>query len=122
MPARLKATMLIFPASQWLRLALLALPVLLVLAAASPAAATHSYQLQSTGSSQEVTSAGTPESGANTAAAMPADSDTAGVASDAGGKDLTVFFVIGMAVNIIMITAFLFWAVGQWRKSQKIEG
>ena len=117
MQARLKATMLIFPASQWLRLALLALPVLLVLAAASPAAATPSYQLQSTDSSQEVTTAGTQ--GANTVAALPADSDTAGAVTDDGDKDLKVFFVIGMVVNIVMITAFLFWAAGQWRKTRK---
>ena len=111
--------MLKFSASQRLRLALLALPVLLVLTVASPAAATPSYPLQSTGSSQEVTAAGTPGAVANTAAGMPADSGTAEVASDDAGKDLTVFFVMGMAVNIIMITAFLFWAAGQWRKTKQ---
>ena len=85
----------------------------------SLAAATPSYPFQSTGSSQEVTTAVTPGAGANTAAARPADADTAGAATDDGGKDLTVFFVIGIAVNIIMITAFLFWAAGQWRKTRK---
>ncbi len=111
--------MLNLSASQRLRLALLTLPILLVLAVESPGAATPSYPLQSTGSTLEVTAAGTPGAGANTAAGMPADSGTAEVAIDDAGKDLTVFFVIGMAVNIIMITVFLFWAAGQWRKTRK---
>jgi len=107
------------PVNLRLRLALLALPVLLMLALESPGAANPATRLQSTGSSQEVTTAGTPEAVADTAAAMPHDSGQAGTAIDAGGKDLTVFFVIGMAVNVIMITAFLFWAAGQWRKTKQ---
>jgi len=50
---------------------------------------------------------------------LPADSDTAGTATDDRGKDLTGFFVIGVAVNIIMIAAFLFWAAGQWRNGYR---
>lgn len=31
--------------------------------------------------------------------------------------DLTVFFGIGMIVNIVMITSFFIWAVKQWKKN-----
>lgn len=102
------------PVNQRLRHALLAFPVLLVLAMGSPAAANPSNPLQSTGSTQAVT-----VTDAGSAAVMPAESDTAGAAIDDEGKDLTGFFVIGVVVNIIMIAAFLFWAAGQWRKTKQ---
>ena len=44
-----------------------------------------------------------------------------GARGDAGGgeqKDLTAFFVIGFIINILLIGAFMFWAVGQWRKTK----
>ncbi len=31
-------------------------------------------------------------------------------------NDLTAFFAVGMVVNIVMLIAFLVWAVNQWRK------
>ena len=31
---------------------------------------------------------------------------------------MTVFFAIGMVINVLMVTAFLVWAVGQWRKKK----
>jgi len=31
--------------------------------------------------------------------------------------DLTVFFGIGMIVNIVMIVSFFIWAVKQWKKN-----
>ncbi len=34
-------------------------------------------------------------------------------------EDLSVFFGIGMAVNIVMITTFFIWAVKQWKKNDK---
>ncbi|MDH5356700.1 MAG: hypothetical protein OEY09_19835 [Gammaproteobacteria bacterium] len=35
-------------------------------------------------------------------------------------NDLTIgFFAIGMAINIIMITAYFIWAYRQWGKSNK---
>jgi len=34
-----------------------------------------------------------------------------------GKEDLSVFFGIGMAINIIMIVSFFIWAVKQWRKN-----
>ena len=39
---------------------------------------------------------------------------------DAEPDDLmTGFFAIGMAINIIMITAYFIWAYRQWGKSRK---
>ena len=32
-------------------------------------------------------------------------------------EDLSVFFGIGMAVNIVMIVTFFIWAVKQWKKN-----
>jgi hypothetical protein len=32
-------------------------------------------------------------------------------------ENLSVFFGIGMAVNIVMIVTFFVWAVKQWRKN-----
>lgn len=34
-------------------------------------------------------------------------------------EDLSVFFGIGMIVNIVMITSFFIWAVKQWKKNDK---
>ncbi len=44
----------------------------------------------------------------------------AGEAAVNGGReDLTVFFAIGVIVDVLLVTAFLIWAVGQWRKTKK---
>ena len=32
-------------------------------------------------------------------------------------RNLTGFWVIGILINIVVISAFVVWAVGQWRKS-----
>jgi hypothetical protein len=34
-------------------------------------------------------------------------------------EDLTMFFSIGVIVDVLLVTAFLIWAVGQWRKARK---
>ncbi|MCW8923881.1 MAG: hypothetical protein OQK69_09685 [Gammaproteobacteria bacterium] len=34
-------------------------------------------------------------------------------------EDLSVFFGIGMTVNIVMITAFFIWGFKQWKKHDK---
>ena len=36
-----------------------------------------------------------------------------------GKEDLSVFFGIGMIVNIVMITSFFIWAIKQWKKNDK---
>ena len=33
-------------------------------------------------------------------------------------KDLTVFFSIGVIVDILLVAAFLIWAAGQWSKTK----
>jgi len=46
-------------------------------------------------------------------------SSVEGTAVDNGGEDLTVFFSIGVIVDVLLVTAFLVWAIGQWRKTKK---
>ena len=41
-----------------------------------------------------------------------------GVVDSGKSKDLSVFFAIGFIVNILVIGAFVYWAVGQWRKTK----
>ncbi len=42
-----------------------------------------------------------------------------GVAPGGEQKDLTAFFAIGFVINILLISAFIFWAKGQWRKTKQ---
>ncbi len=37
----------------------------------------------------------------------------------AGDRDLGAFFAIGLIINLIMMTSFGFWAVGQFRQHNK---
>ncbi len=46
-------------------------------------------------------------------------SRTEGEASSGEKKDLKAFFVIGFIINILLISAFLFWAARQWRKTKQ---
>jgi hypothetical protein len=34
-------------------------------------------------------------------------------------RDLGPFFIIGLAINLIMMTTFSFWAYGQWKQLNK---
>ncbi len=34
-------------------------------------------------------------------------------------KDLTLFFLIGLIINLIMLSLFIVWAVREWRKTPK---
>ncbi len=46
--------------------------------------------------------------------------DTKDMAAVTGGRDdLTTFFSIGVVIDVLLLTAFLIWAVGQWRKTKK---
>jgi len=38
---------------------------------------------------------------------------------DEGREDLSVFFTIGVIVDVLLVTGFAVWAVGQWRKPRK---
>jgi len=50
---------------------------------------------------------------------MSPDSGTQGAVLNDGREDLTVFFSIGIAVDVLLVTVFLVWAVRQWRKTGK---
>lgn len=45
--------------------------------------------------------------------------ETEGAAVNDRSEDLMVFFSIGVIVNILLVAAFLAWAIGQWRKTKK---
>jgi len=114
--------------SRWPGLALLTLPVLLTLSWTS-SGETEPMSLQRATDSPTPPAVAVAENGRAAAAAagpatdipgaMPAGKGTGGVAGHAGRKDLTVFFSIGVIVDILLVTAFLIWAVGQWSKSKK---
>ena len=59
-----------------------------------------------------------PGSAAEISASMAPVSGAEGVEVEDGRGDLTVFFAIGMVINVLMVTSFLLWAVGQWRKKK----
>ncbi len=40
-------------------------------------------------------------------------------AGTAEREDLTVFFSIGVVVDVLLVAAFLVWAIGQWRRTRK---
>jgi len=59
-----------------------------------------------------------PGSATDISASMAPGSGAEGVEVENGRGDLTVFFAIGMVINVLMVTAFLIWAIGQWRKKK----
>lgn len=56
---------------------------------------------------------------ADTPVSVFPDAGEEGVAVGGGRDDLTVFFSIGVAVDVLLVAAFLVWAVRQWRKTGK---
>jgi len=125
-----RKSMLKISGRQALRLALFALPVLLALCWTSPGEADSPGLQQATGSpalaaetltENSRSAAAAPGPATDIPGALPAATGTGGAASKAGRKDLTVFFSIGVIVDILLVTAFLVWAVGQWSKSGKKE-
>ena len=79
----------------------------------------HAVEIQHSGSRAEEMGhePGSAQSERTPAPARP----LSGARGDAAGgeqKDLTAFFVIGFVINILLIGAFMFWAVGQWRKTK----
>ena len=64
--------------------------------------------------------AGVPEPAAGAASvAVSSHSVAEQTAANSGREDLTVFFSIGVAVDVLLVAAFLMWAVGQWRRTKK---
>jgi len=110
-----------------LRLALFTLPVVLILSWTSPGEAkSSSLQLATAGPTPAAealaesgrAAAGAPGPLTDIPEDMTAGTGNGGAAGNAGRKDLTVFFSIGVIVDILLVTAFLVWAVGQWSKSK----
>lgn len=97
---------------------MLILSALFMLAWAVHCDATPPGLQQSTGSPFTVTEAGAETVGGVSRIAGPVSGAGVRAANDTG-KSLTGFFVIGMIINVLLITLFLIWAVGQWRKTKK---
>ncbi|HHH44762.1 MAG TPA: hypothetical protein ENK49_11545 [Gammaproteobacteria bacterium] len=69
-----------------------------------------SAELDAAGGGVAVTAEQAPATAHATDAAVPA--------VNGGREDLTGFFTIGVVVDVILVTAFLVWAAGQWRKKR----
>ena len=59
-----------------------------------------------------------PGSATHISASMAPGSAAEAVEVENGHEDLTVFFAIGMVINVLLVTAYLVWAVRQWRKKK----
>ncbi|VAW81158.1 hypothetical protein MNBD_GAMMA14-890 [hydrothermal vent metagenome] len=74
-------------------------------------------QSQSPGKGLTATGAETEHSGG---VAENSVAGTENMAMVTGGReDLSTFFSIGVVIDVLLLTAFLIWAVGQWRKTKK---
>ncbi len=110
-----------------LRVVLFTLPVVLALAWAPPGETQYTNPQQATGSSIMLTEAlaengrsvaKVPGLATNIPKSISGNSGKKGTATNDDRKDLTVFFFIGVIVDILLVTAFLIWAVGQWSKTK----
>jgi hypothetical protein len=126
-PVIKKTSALHLPGGSLLRVALFTLPVALALAWAPPGEAQSTNLQQATGSSIMVPEAlaengravaEVPGLATNTPESISANAGKKGTATNDDRKDLTVFFFIGVIVDILLVTAFLIWAVGQWSKTK----
>ena len=122
-----KTSILNLPGGPLLRVALFTLPVVLALAWAPPGEAQSTNLQQATGSSTVVTEALAENGRTVTEAPGPATNIPESISGNSGKKDttpsddrkdLTVFFSIGVIVDILLIAAFLIWAAGQWSKTK----
>jgi hypothetical protein len=111
-----------------LRLYLLLLPALFTLSWAAQSMAAPADLQAPTGSPRPVTEAGAESIGGispvpgkvpGSSLAQPAAAGTGAGAVNEAGREMTGFFVIGMIINVLLLTLFLIWAVGQWRKTKK---
>ena len=122
-----KTSILNLPGGPLLRVALFTLPVVLALAWAPPGEAQSTNLQQATGSSTMVTEAlaengravaGVPGLATNIPESISGNSGKKDTTPSDDRKDLTVFFSIGVIVDILLIAAFLIWAAGQWSKTK----
>jgi len=103
------------PGHPLIRLYLLILVSLFTLVRPAHGEATSSDLQPSTGRPVPVSEAGAEN---HEGVAGPVSGSGARTEDDAR-KNMTGFFVIGMIINVLLITLFLIWAVGQWRKTKK---
>ena len=122
-----KTSILNLPGGPLLRVALFTLPVVLALAWAPPGEAQSTNLQQATGSSTMVTEAlaengravaGVPGPATNIPESISGNSGKKDTTPSDDSKDLTVFFSIGVIVDILLVAAFLIWAAGQWSKTK----
>ena len=122
-----KTSILNLPGGPLLRVALFTLPVVLALAWAPPGEAQSTNLQQATGSSTMVTEAlaengravaGVPGLATNIPESISGNSGKKDTTPSDDSKDLTVFFSIGVIVDILLVAAFLIWAAGQWSKTK----
>ena len=110
--------------------ALLALPLVFILAGVPPSEADLPGPQPSPAlhSSPTVTEAGANIAGAVAGLTAPAAGASVTKIPDPVAKempvnddreDLTAFFFIGAIIDVLLVAAFLIWAVGQWRKANK---
>ena len=122
-----KTLILNHPGGALLRAALFILPLVVALAWAPPGEAESTKLQQATGSSTVVTETMAENGRTVTEAAGPATNIPESISGNSGkkdttpsddSKDLTVFFSIGVIVDILLVAAFLIWAAGQWSKTK----
>jgi len=126
-PAMAKTSIPNLPGRPLLRVALFTLPVVLALAWAPPREAQSTNLQQAAGNSTIVAealaengraAAGVPGLATNIPESISANPGKKDTATDDGRKDLTVFFSIGVIADILLVAAFLIWAVRQWSKTK----
>lgn len=101
--------------------ALLALPMVITLLWAPPGTANDPGRQPAPGTASAAAAADrvtAARQGSETGKPALQPSAAAAAAQRDDRKDLTVFFSIGAAVNVVMLTVFLVWAVRQWRKTK----
>jgi hypothetical protein len=81
----------------------------------------HSLTVAEVGGEITGTVAGVPVPATGTIASASTASAALETQAGDGREDLTVFFSIGVIVDVLLVTAFLIWAVRQWRKTGKQE-
>lgn len=105
-------------ASRRVRHALLAVSLMLAPLWMQAGGANPAGPQQSTGSALTLSGEGATAPATGIPLPIYPEAGTGGVAIDDGREDLTVFFAIGVLVDIILVAFFVVWAVGQWSKTK----
>ena len=93
--------------------------LVLLLTGTSQGAAMPGNLSQIAGESAAQAQSAAPAETGGGAMAAPALQGTATAAQPPDGrKDLTVFFSVGVIANLLLVVAFVAWAIRQWRNSR----